>query len=125
MRGDSDQITIGKNTNIQDNSVVHLDHGIPTTIGEHVTIGHGAIIHGCTIHNNVLIGMGAIVLNGAIIEENVIIGAGALIPPGKVIPSGSLVVGSPGKIIRTLSEIEIENIKKSALHYVELAKKSL
>ncbi len=125
MRGDSDKITVGKNSNIQDNTVVHLDHNIPTTIGEHVTIGHGAIVHGCTIKNDVLVGMGAIILNGAVIEENVMIGAGALIPPGKVIPSGSLVVGSPGKIVRTLTDTEIENIRKSALHYVALAQKSL
>lgn len=125
MRGDSDQITVGKNTNIQDNSVVHLDHDVPTTIGNHVTIGHGAIIHGCTIHDNVLVGMGAIILNGAIIEENVMIGAGALVAPGKRIPSGSLVVGSPGKIVRSLTDTEIENIRKSAQHYVEQGQKSL
>ncbi len=125
MRGDSDKITVGENTNIQDNTVVHLDHGVPTSIGSNVTIGHGAIIHGCTIRDNVLVGMGAIVLNGAVLEENVIIGAGAMITSGKVIPSGSLVVGSPGKVVRTLTDEEIENIKKSAKHYVELAEKSL
>jgi len=124
MRGDSDKITVGENTNVQDNTVVHVDHGVPTTIGNNVTIGHGAIIHGCTIHDNVLVGMGAIVLNGAVLEENVIIGAGAMVTSGKVIPSGSLVVGSPGKVVRTLTDEEIENITKSAKHYVELAEKS-
>lgn len=124
LRGDGDTITIGKNTNIQDNAVVHVDIGIPTVIGDDVTVGHGAIVHGCTVSNNVLIGMGSIVLDGAIIEENVIIGAGALIPPGKVIPAGSLVVGSPGKVVRALSDDEIKNIKKSAQHYVALAEKS-
>lgn len=124
LRADSDTITVGKNTNIQDNAVVHVDAGIPTVIGNDVTVGHGAIVHGCTISNNVLIGMGSIILDGAIIKENVIIGAGALIPPGKVIPAGSLVVGSPGKVVRALSDEEIQNIKKSAQHYVALAEKS-
>ncbi|MBN2898840.1 MAG: gamma carbonic anhydrase family protein [Clostridia bacterium] len=124
LRGDSDSIMIGKNTNIQDNAVVHVDAGMPTFIGDGVTVGHGAIVHGCTVSDNVLIGMGSIILDGAVIEENVIIGAGALVPPGKRIPSGSLVVGSPGKVVRALTDNEIENIKRSALHYVELAEKS-
>jgi carbonic anhydrase/acetyltransferase-like protein (isoleucine patch superfamily) len=124
LRGDSDSITIGKNTNIQDNAVVHVDAGIPTVIGDDVTVGHGAIVHGCTVSNNVLVGMGSIILDGAFIEENVIVGAGTLIPPGKVIPSGSLVVGSPGKVVRTLTDDERNKIKKSAHHYVELAEKS-
>lgn len=124
MRGDTNKITVGKNTNIQDNTVVHVDNEHPADIGAHVTIGHGAIVHGCKVHNNVLIGMGAIVLDGAVIEENVIIGAGALVPQGKVIPSGSLVIGSPGKVVRALSNSEIEKIKNSALHYVTLAEKS-
>lgn len=125
MRGDSDRITVGDNTNIQDNTVIHVDHGMPTRIGNNVTIGHGAIVHGCTIHDNVLVGMGAIVLNGAVIEKNVIIGAGAIVTSGKVIPSGSLVLGSPGKVVKTLTEDQIESIKQSAAHYVELAKESI
>jgi carbonic anhydrase/acetyltransferase-like protein (isoleucine patch superfamily) len=125
MRGDSDKITVGENTNIQDNTVIHVDHGVPTTIGNNVTIGHAAIVHGCTIHDNVLVGMGAIILNGAVIEENVIIGAGAMVTSGKVIPSGSLVVGAPAKVIKTLTEEQIESIKQSAAHYVELAEESI
>jgi carbonic anhydrase/acetyltransferase-like protein (isoleucine patch superfamily) len=124
LRADSDKITIGKNTNIQDNAVVHVNNEMPTKIGDHVTVGHGAIVHACTVGNNVLVGMGSIILDEAVIGDNVIIGAGALIPPGKVIPEGSLVVGSPGNIVKTLSESQIENIKKSAIHYVELAEKS-
>jgi len=125
LRGDSDTITIGKNSNIQDNAVVHVNDHMPASIGDNVTVGHGAIVHACTVGNNVLVGMGAIVLDQAVIEDNVIIGAGALIPPGKVIPSGSLVVGSPGKVVKTLTDNQINDIKKSALHYVELAEKSL
>ncbi|MBF8982126.1 gamma carbonic anhydrase family protein [Lutibacter sp. B2] len=123
VRADDNDVVIGENTNIQDHCTIHIDDDFSTIIGEYVTVGHGAIIHGCTIGNNVLVGMGAIILNGAIIGENVIIGAGTLIPPGKKIPSDSLVIGSPGKVIRKLNEEEIEQIKKSAIHYVDLANK--
>lgn len=123
VRADEQDILIGENTNIQDNCTVHIDDDFPTIIGDFVTVGHGAIIHGCTIGNNVLVGMGAIILNGAIIGENVIIGAGTLIPPGKNIPSNSLVIGSPGKVVRKLNGQDIEEIKKSAIHYVSLADK--
>ena len=121
VRGDVEPIVIGNGTNVQDLSVLHTSKGFPTTIGKDVTIGHRAICHGCTIEDNVLIGMGAIVLDGAYIESNVIIGAGSLVPPKKRIPSGSLVMGSPAKVVRTLSEEEIEHIKQSAKNYVELS----
>lgn len=124
MRGDVNYIQVGKNTNIQDNTVVHADSGgYQTEIGENVTIGHGAIIHACKIGNNTLIGMGAIVLDGAEIGDNVVLGAGALVPPGKKIPSNSLAVGSPAKVVRELSEDEVEKRIHHAVRYVELAEK--
>ncbi len=124
IRADVNHVRIGKNTNIQDNTVVHVDSGVyPTIIGENVTIGHGAIVHACTIGNNTLIGMGSIILDGAEIGENVIIGAGALVPPGKKIPSNCLVVGSPAKVVRELGEDEIENRIHHAAKYVKLAEK--
>lgn len=123
LRGDVEPIEIGARTNIQDNATVHISKGYKTTIGEDVTIGHNAIVHGATLGNRVLIGMGAIVLDGAIIEDDVIIGAGALIPPGKTIPSKSLVVGSPGKIIRTLDEEALQSLLDSSKNYVEEAQR--
>lgn len=123
LRGDVDTIKIGQRTNVQDNATIHVANGFPTTIGDDVTIGHNAIVHGCTIGDRVLIGMGAIVLDGAIIEDDVIIGAGALIPPGKVIPSKSLVVGSPGKVIRTLDDEALNGLLLSSKTYVEEASK--
>lgn len=121
VRGDVEKITIGEDTNVQDLSVVHTSTGHPTVIGKGVTIGHRAIIHGCTIEDNVLIGMGTIILDGAHIESDVIIGAGSLVPPRKRIPSKSLVMGSPAKVVRQLSEEEIDSIKRSARGYVELS----
>ncbi len=123
IRGDSNAIVIGKNTNIQDNAVLHLDKEQPMHIGDNVTIGHGAIIHGCTIGNNVLIGMGAIILNGAVIGDNCIVGAGTLITQGKQIPEGSMLYGNPAKVARVLTEEEIESVTESAAHYVEAAMK--
>ncbi|NLY68116.1 MAG: gamma carbonic anhydrase family protein [Tissierellia bacterium] len=122
LRGDIENITIGEFTNIQDNSVVHTETDIPTKIGDYTVVGHGAIIHGCTIGNNCLIGMGAIILNNAKIGDNCIIGAGALVPEGKVIPPNSLVLGVPGKIMRQVTEEEIEAIRKNALRYYKLSK---
>ncbi len=121
IRADEQSITIGENTNIQDGCVVHVGNDIPTVIGKNVTIGHKALIHGCTIGNNTLIGMGSIVLDGAKVGEYTLLGAGSLVPPGKEIPSGVLAMGSPAKIIRELSDIEKENIVKSALKYIETA----
>ncbi len=122
LRGDVNSISVGENSNIQDNTVVHCDGGFPTLIGNNVTIGHGSIIHGCEIKDNTLIGMGAIVLNGAIIGSNVIVAAGALVTGGKHIPDNSLVVGSPAKVIRELTVEEGESLSKSASHYVEISK---
>lgn len=122
LRGDYNAIRVGTCTNIQDHTMVHIDSDNPTDIGDYVTIGHRAIIHGCTIENNVLIGMGAIILSGAHIEENVIIGAGALVAPGKRIPKNSLALGSPAKVVRSLTDQEIQGIRASAEHYVKYAK---
>ncbi|MBR2381206.1 MAG: gamma carbonic anhydrase family protein [Clostridia bacterium] len=123
IRADSDKVKIGENSNVQDNSVIHTSEGFGVQIGDNVTIGHGAIIHGCTVKDNVMIGMGAIVLNGAVIEENSIIGAGALITQGKVIPAGSLAFGNPCKIVRQLTDEEISSISCNAKSYVKEAEK--
>ena len=123
LRGDMNKIVIGKNTNIQENTVVHVDKNCPCLIGKDVTIGHGAIIHGCEICDNVLVGMGSIILNNAKIGKNTIIGAGSLITQGKVFPEGVLILGNPAKVVRELSEAEIESIKNSANNYVNLSKK--
>jgi carbonic anhydrase/acetyltransferase-like protein (isoleucine patch superfamily) len=122
IRADVNEIMIGKNVNIQDGSVIHCDHENPVSIADNVTIGHNAIIHGCSIGSNCIIGMGATILDGAIINENCIIGANSLITTGKQIPKGSLVMGSPGKVVRALSIAEIESIKKSVEGYVALSK---
>jgi len=122
LRGDEEPITIGENTNIQENCVIHVDRGNNVVIGDGCTIGHGAIIHGCSLKNNVLVGMGAIVLNGAKIGDNTIIGAGSLVTQNKEFEDGVLILGNPAKVIRKLEEEEIEGIKESALHYVELSK---
>lgn len=121
VRGDTAPIEIGKDTNIQDNCVLHVDDGAALYIGNQVTIGHGAIVHGCTIDDNTLIGMGAIILNHAIIGKNCIIGAGALITQNTVIPDNSLVIGNPGKIKRVLTPTEIKDISDNAAHYVKEA----
>ena len=122
-RGDNELITIGENSNVQDGCVLHTDMGFPLIIGKGCTVGHRAILHGCTLGDNSLIGMGAIILNGVKIGKNCLIGAGALIAEGKEIPDNSLVMGMPGKIIRTLSDAEIEGLQKSAQGYVQNAKR--
>lgn len=119
LRGDNDPITIGEGTNIQDGSVLHTDAGVPMTIGKYVTVGHKVMLHGCEIGNNSLIGINAVVLNNAKIGNNCIIGANSLIPEGKVIPDNSLVMGSPGKVVKQLDEKHEMIIKMSALHYVQ------
>ena len=119
IRGDRSIIEIGDNSNVQDNAVVHVEAEYPVKVGEYVTIGHNAIVHGCEIGDNTLIGMGAIVMNGAKVGKNCIIGAGALVTENKVIPDGSLVVGVPGKIIGQVSEEQIASNKENAMHYVE------
>ena len=118
LRGDNEPIIVGARSNIQEGTVVHTDPGKPVIIGEGCTIGHGAIIHGCTIGNNSLIGMGATVLNGAVIGNNCLVGANALVTEGKVFPDNSLIVGSPAKAIRTLDAEAVEGLKKSAESYV-------
>lgn len=118
-RGDNEPIEIGADTNIQEHCMLHTDPGYPVTIGAGCTIGHRAIVHGATIGNNVLIGMGAIVLNGAKIGDNCLIGAGALIPENREIPEGSMVIGMPGKVVRPLSDEEIARLRQSAASYVE------
>lgn len=123
LRGDNESITVGKGSNIQENCVLHTDPGFPLVIGTGCTIGHAAILHGCTIGNNSLVGMGATVLNGARIGENCLIGAGALVTEGKEIPDNSLVVGSPAKVVRTLGPDAEAMLKLSASHYVENAKR--
>lgn len=125
VRGDIEPISIGNNSNVQDNAVIHVDEDYPVTIGDDVTIGHGAIIHGCTIEDGALIGMGAIILNGAKIGKNSLIGAGALVTENTEIPEGSLAFGNPAKIRRELSPEEIIMSKKNAEHYVEAARKQL
>ena len=118
IRGDLDSISIGRNTNIQDCAVVHTDHGLPCRLGEGITLGHGAVVHGCTIGDNCLIGMGATVLNGVEVGEDSLIGAGSLIPQGMKIPPRSLVLGSPGKVIKELKPGMIEAIRKNGTAYV-------
>ncbi|SFM20903.1 gamma carbonic anhydrase family protein [Shimia aestuarii] len=123
LRGDNEQIVIGKGTNVQENTVMHTDLGFPLLIGENCTIGHKVMLHGCTIADNSLIGMGATVLNGARIGTNCLIGAGALITEGKEIPEGSLVMGAPGKVVRTLDEKALKGLEFSALHYQDNARR--
>lgn len=122
-RGDNEPISIGARSNIQENAVLHTDMGFPLTIGEGCTIGHKAMLHGCTIGDNTLIGMGATVLNGARIGSNCLIGAGALITEGKVIPDGSLVMGMPGKVVRELDAEAIEGLRRSADGYARNARR--
>lgn len=117
LRGDNEPIVVGDGTNIQENSVLHTDIGYPLTIGRDCTIGHKAMLHGCTIGDETLIGMGAMVMNGAKVGRNCLIGAGALITEGKIIPDGTLVMGAPGKIVRSLDEEAIEALRTSATHY--------
>ncbi|MEO8812764.1 MAG: gamma carbonic anhydrase family protein [Caulobacteraceae bacterium] len=119
LRGDNDPIEIGENSNVQDNSVLHTDHGTPLTIGANVTVGHMVMMHGCTIGDGSLVGIGAIILNGAKVGRNCLIGAGALITEGKEIPDGSMVLGSPGKVIRSLSPEQMAGMAAGAIHYVE------
>jgi carbonic anhydrase/acetyltransferase-like protein (isoleucine patch superfamily) len=119
IRGDNELITIGEHSNVQDLSVLHTDPGCPLTIGSHCTIGHKVMLHGCTIGDNTLVGINSVILNGAKIGKNCLIGAGALITEGKEIPDGSLVVGSPGKVARTLTPEQIAGLTLSAQRYVE------
>jgi carbonic anhydrase/acetyltransferase-like protein (isoleucine patch superfamily) len=123
MRGDVDAIRIGDRTNVQDGTVLHADEGLPCEIGNDVTIGHNAIVHGCTIEDNVLIGMGSVVMNGAVIGSGSIVGVGAVVTEGTIVPPKSLVLGLPAKVIREVSEKDVERIKHAAAHYVENARR--
>lgn len=119
IRGDNSRIKLGDFTNVQENAVLHTDHGIDLIVGDYVTIGHQVMLHGCTIGDNTLIGINSVILNNAVIGKNCIIGANALIPEGKVIPDNSLVMGSPGKVVKTLDENAEVRLKLSAMHYAE------
>jgi carbonic anhydrase/acetyltransferase-like protein (isoleucine patch superfamily) len=121
IRADNTPIIIGEDTNVQDGAIGHSDPGFPLTIGARVTVGHQAILHGCTIADDCLIGMGAKVLNGAVIETQCLVGAGALITEGKTFESGSLIVGSPARIVRRLTDDEKRALRVSAAHYAEKA----
>ncbi|MCF8199123.1 MAG: gamma carbonic anhydrase family protein [Sulfuritalea sp.] len=118
LRGDSDTITIGANTNIQDSCVLHVDEGVPLTVGANVTVGHMVMLHGCTIGDESLIGIKSVILNKAVIGRHCIIGANSLVPEGKVIPERSLVMGSPGKVVRQLSDEEVARLRDAAKGYV-------
>lgn len=121
VRGDMGSIIIGKGTSIQDNVVIHTDPSLEVKIGDKVTIGHGAVLHGCRIGNNVLVRMNATVLNGAVIGDHSIIGANAVVSPGKVFPEGSVILGIPGELKRQVTDREKEHIKENAVSYVELS----
>ncbi|MDP9408023.1 MAG: gamma carbonic anhydrase family protein [Actinomycetota bacterium] len=123
LRGDFDTIRIGPTSNIQDGCVVHVDPGHPVTLGSGVSVGHGAVLHGCTIGDDVLVGMNATVLNGATVGSGSLIAAGALVPEGTEVPEGSLVAGVPGKVRRSLTAEEREHIRTNATAYVELARR--
>ena len=123
LRGDIEPITIGEGSNVQDGSVIHTDPGCPVTLGKNVTVGHMVMLHGCEIADDSLIGIGSTILNKTKIGKNCIIGANTLIPENKVIPDRSLVLGSPGKVIRQVTDKEVEEIKENAKHYVENYKK--
>lgn len=123
VRGDYAPIVIGESTNIQDNASIHVDHEAPVKIGKGVTIGHNAVIHGCTVEDDCLIGMGAIILNRAVIGKGSIIGAGALVTEGKVIPPGSLAVGSPATVMRKVTDEDLQRVRLNASSYVEMARR--
>ena len=123
LRGDSDLITVGEGSNIQDASVLHADAGVPLTVGCNVTVGHQVMLHGCTIGDESLIGIGAVVLNGAKIGKNCLVGAGSLVTEGKEFPDGSMILGSPAKVVKQLSAEQIEGLRRSARHYVENAQR--
>ena len=123
IRGDVAPISIGNNSNVQDNCVIHGSDDFPVTIKENVSIGHGAVVHGCVLEDNVLVGMNATVLNGAKIGKNSIIGAGAVVSEGKEFPEGSLILGVPGKAVKQLTPEQINHIQENADHYCKLSKK--
>jgi carbonic anhydrase/acetyltransferase-like protein (isoleucine patch superfamily) len=119
LRGDNDTITIGANTNIQDGSILHTDEGMPMTLGRDITVGHLVMLHGCSIGDGTLVGIKSVILNGAVIGKHCLIGANTLIPEGKIIPDRSVVMGSPGKVIRELSDEQLARFARNATHYVD------
>ena len=123
LRGDLEAISVGAGSNVQDNAVIHTEKGFPCTIEENVTVGHAAVLHGCTVRKGALIGMGAIVLNGAEVGENAIVGAGSLVAEGKTVAPGTLVVGTPARFVRNLTDEEIETMHRNTAHYVEEARR--
>ena len=123
LRGDVEKIVVGKNSNIQDNSTVHTDFGIPCIIGENVTVGHNVVLHSCNISDNVIVGMGSTILNAAKIARNCLVGANSLVTHKLEYEEGVLILGNPAKIVRILTDEEIEHIVKNANHYVENAKR--
>lgn len=125
LRGDINKITIGKYSNVQDNATVHTESYLPAKIGDYTVVGHNALVHGCTVGNNTLIGMGSIIMNNVSVGNNCIIGAGTVITEGKKIPDNSMVLGIPGKIVRQVTEEEIKGIKDTAIRYNELFKKHI
>lgn len=125
IRGDNDPIRVGRGSNIQDGSVLHSDHGMPLTIGQNVTVGHQVMLHGCTIGDESLIGIGAVVLNGARIGKNCLVGAGSLVTEGKEFPDGSMIIGSPAKVVRQLTPEQIEGLRRSARGYQQNARRFL
>lgn len=123
IRGDTEHISVGAGSNIQDASVLHADRGFPLTIGERVTVGHKVMLHGCTVGDESLIGIGAVVLNGAKIGRHCLVGAGSLVTEGKEFPDGSMILGSPARVVRQLTPEQIEGLRRSAAHYVENARR--
>ena len=121
IRGDTETITVGRGSNVQDCSVLHADVGKPLTVGEYVTVGHQVMLHGCTIGDGSLIGIGAVVLNGAVIGKGCLVGAGALVTEGKVFPDGSMILGSPAKVVRELTAEQMAGLRMSAQHYIDNA----
>jgi carbonic anhydrase/acetyltransferase-like protein (isoleucine patch superfamily) len=118
IRGDTETITIGEGSNIQDLAVIHADNGLPVVVGKHVTVGHQVMLHGCTIGDESLIGIAAVVLNGARIGRNCVVGAGSVVTEGKEFPDGSLIMGTPAKVVRELTPEQIEGLRMSAKHYM-------
>lgn len=122
LRGDNDRISVGRNSNVQDGSVLHIDIGTPLTIGDDVTVGHQVVLHGCSIGDSTLVGIQSVILNGARIGRNSIVGAGSLVTEGKAFPDGVLIVGSPAKVVRELTPEQIARVQMSARHYVAQAR---
>jgi carbonic anhydrase/acetyltransferase-like protein (isoleucine patch superfamily) len=123
LRGDNERITIGASSNVQEHTMMHTDMGFPLTVGENCTIGHRAILHGCSIGDNSLVGMGATILNGAVIGRNSLVGANSLVTEGKTFPDNSLIMGAPARVVRELDEARIERLRRSAQNYVRNARR--